>query len=96
MSHDLSRLGWADFFASSFRPFDRSDASAGRVLRADRGVCTVLDEKGVSRASLAGGVLLAAANDPARLPCAGDWVVLRHDETPYAALRRPPTPGAKR
>jgi ribosome biogenesis GTPase len=78
MSHDLSQLGWDDFFASSFRPFDRSDSTAGRVLRADRGVCTVLGAGGVARASLAGGVLLAAANDPARLPCAGDWVVLRH------------------
>ncbi|MFF5083015.1 ribosome small subunit-dependent GTPase A [Actinoplanes sp. NPDC000266] len=78
MSHDLSQLGWDETFASAYRRFDRSDASAGRVLRADRGVCTVLDAAGVTRASLAGGVLLNAANDPSRLPCAGDWVVLRH------------------
>ncbi|XVV14714.1 ribosome small subunit-dependent GTPase A [Actinoplanes sp. CA-131856] len=78
MSYDLSQLGWDETFASAYRRFDRSDASAGRVLRADRGVCTVLDAAGVTRASLAGGVLLSAANDPSRLPCAGDWVVLRH------------------
>ncbi len=78
MSHDLSQLGWDEFFVSAFRPFDRSDATAGRVLRADRGVCTVLDENGVARASLGGSVLLGAARDPAQLPCAGDWVVLRH------------------
>jgi ribosome biogenesis GTPase len=78
MSHDLFRLGWDETIASAYRPFDRSDASAGRVLRADRGVCTVLGETGVTRASLAGNVLLTAARDPARLPCAGDWVVLRH------------------
>ena len=60
-----------------YRPFDRSDAAPGRVLRADRGVCTVLDATGVTRASLAGSVLLGAARDPALLPCAGDWVVLR-------------------
>jgi len=77
MPHDLSQLGWDDFYASAFRPFDRSDATAGRVLRADRGVCTVLDAAGVTRASLAGNVLLGAARDPALLPCAGDWVVLR-------------------
>jgi ribosome biogenesis GTPase len=76
MKYDLSQLGWDDFFVSAF-PANRSDATPGRVLRADRGVCTVLDETGVSRASLGGGVLLAAAGDPARLPCAGDWVVLR-------------------
>ncbi|MGX6606371.1 ribosome small subunit-dependent GTPase A [Micromonosporaceae bacterium Da 78-11] len=78
MSYDLSQLGWDDTFASAYRPFDRSDSTAGRVLRADRGVCTVLDATGVTRATLAGGVLLGAARDPANLPCAGDWVVLRH------------------
>jgi ribosome biogenesis GTPase len=77
MSHDLSQLGWDDIFASSYRPFDRVDSEPGRVLRVDRGVCTVLAAGGVHRASLAGGVLLGAARDAANLPCAGDWVVLR-------------------
>src|SRR5215831_16687643 len=77
MSDVLSQLGWDESFASSYRPFDRPDAEPGRVLRADRGVCTVLAASGVTRATLAGGVLLNAANDPAQLPCAGDWVVLR-------------------
>ena len=75
---DLSALGWDATLASAYRPFDRPDATPARVLRADRGVCTVLDSSGVTRASLAGGVLLGAAHDPANLPCAGDWVVLRH------------------
>jgi ribosome biogenesis GTPase len=77
MSTDLTRLGWDEAFASSFHRFDRSDSSPGRVLRADRGVCTVLGPEGVVRASLAGAVMMSAANDPARLPCTGDWVVLR-------------------
>jgi ribosome biogenesis GTPase len=77
MKHDLSRLGWDEFFVSAYRSMDRSDSQPGRVLRADRGVCTVLDEGGVTRASLGGGLLLSAAGDPSRLPCAGDWVVLR-------------------
>ena len=77
MTYPLSQLGWDDFFASAYRPLDRSDSLPGRVLRADRGVCTVLGADGVLRATLAGGVLLDAARDPARLPCAGDWVVLR-------------------
>ena len=77
MTYDLSRLGWDDIFASAYRPLDRPDTAPGRVLRADRGVCTVLGAGGVVRASLAGGVLLGAARDPALLPCAGDWVVLR-------------------
>src|SRR6188768_2837712 len=74
---DLSALGWTATLASAYRSFDRPDATPARVLRADRGVCTVIDPSGVSRASLAGGVLLGAAHDPANLPCAGDWVVLR-------------------
>ncbi len=78
MTYDLSQLGWDEMFASAYRPLDRSDSSPGRVLRADRGVCTVLGSAGVVRASLAGGVLLGAARDPSLLPCAGDWVVLRN------------------
>jgi ribosome biogenesis GTPase len=77
MPHDLSQLGWDETFASSYRSFDRPDTTAGRVLRADRGVCTVLTEAGVTRATLAGSVLLGAATDPVHLPTAGDWVVLR-------------------
>lgn len=77
MSLDLSRLGWDESLASAYRPFDRPDAAPARVLRADRGVCTVLGEGGVTRASLGGSVLLGAAHDPVRLPCAGDWVVTR-------------------
>jgi ribosome biogenesis GTPase / thiamine phosphate phosphatase len=78
MSYDLSQLGWDDTFASAYRRFDRSDATPGRVLRADRGICTVVGAAGVTRASLAGGVLVAASGDPVNLPGAGDWVVLRH------------------
>ena len=77
MSHELFRLGWDETFASAYRRFDRPDATAGRVLRADRGVCTVLDASGVVRASLGGGILAGVAHDPVGLPCAGDWVVLR-------------------
>jgi len=77
MSHELFRLGWDETFASAYSRFDRPDATAGRVLRADRGVCTVLDASGVVRASLGGGILAGVAHDPVGLPCAGDWVVLR-------------------
>jgi ribosome biogenesis GTPase len=78
MSLILSQLGWDDTFASAYRSFDRCDARAGRVLRADRGICTVLDSEGeVVRATTGGGVLAAALADPVGLPCAGDWVVLR-------------------
>jgi ribosome biogenesis GTPase / thiamine phosphate phosphatase len=86
MSYTLSQLGWDETVASAFHSFDRPDAFPGRVLRADRGICTVLtddrngltdDQDGPLRASLGGGVLVAGARDPAGLPCAGDWVVVR-------------------
>ncbi|KUL24825.1 ribosome small subunit-dependent GTPase A [Actinoplanes awajinensis] len=77
MSFDLSQLGWDETFLSSYRPFDRKDTVPGRVLRADRGVSTVLTATGVTRASLGGNALIETARDPSRLPCAGDWVVLR-------------------
>ena len=77
MSHDLSQLGWDDSRVAEFRPLDRADAAPGRVLRADRGICTVLTAEGVIRASFGGSVLISAAGDPAQLPCVGDWVVAR-------------------
>jgi ribosome biogenesis GTPase len=77
MTYDLSSLGWDDAFAAAYAPLDRSDTAAARVLRTDLGVCTVMGADGVGRASLAGSVLLGAARDPAGLPCAGDWVVVR-------------------
>ncbi len=78
MSYDLSELGWDDTFASAYHRFDRSDATAGRVLRIERGICIVAAAAGITRAGLSGNILLTAAADPASLPCAGDWVVLRH------------------
>ncbi len=78
MTVSLSSLGWDDHFASAYPLFDRPDHAPGRVVRADRGVCTVLTATGTHRASLGGPAMLAAAADPVALPCAGDWVALRH------------------
>jgi putative ribosome biogenesis GTPase RsgA len=77
MTYDLTALGWDDASTAAYRRFDRSDAAPARVLRVDRGVCTVLAADGVGRASLAGTVLLGAVHDPSSLPCPGDWVVVR-------------------
>lgn len=74
MNIDLASLGW-DAFRTMRRP--RRGLTPGRVTRVDRGICTVLGEGGTVRASLAGSVLAQAAQDPAALPCVGDWVLLR-------------------
>ncbi len=77
MTVDMSSLGWDGGFATSYARFDRPDHRPARVTRVDRGVCSVLDPSGAHRASVGGGLLGAAAADPVRLPCAGDWVAVR-------------------
>ncbi|HEX5595331.1 MAG TPA: ribosome small subunit-dependent GTPase A [Micromonosporaceae bacterium] len=76
MMLDLASLGWDAPFAALF-PYRDPFHHPARVIRVDRGVCTVLGAAGALRASLAGAVLNHAAADPARLPCAGDWVAVR-------------------
>ncbi|QSB16417.1 ribosome small subunit-dependent GTPase A [Natronosporangium hydrolyticum] len=79
MTYDLTSLGWDATFTDEYaaRVSADSDHYPGRVLRADRGVCTVLTASGIVRASVAGAVLSAAGGDPTVLPGAGDWVVVR-------------------
>jgi ribosome biogenesis GTPase len=79
MTFHLASLGWDAAFASAYTEFATSSADQrpGRVVRADRGICTVLTEDGTVRASVAGTLLGAAGQDPEALPCAGDWVVVR-------------------
>ncbi|MGC9665760.1 ribosome small subunit-dependent GTPase A [Planosporangium sp. 12N6] len=76
MTFDLQALGWDPYLAGAYATYDRPSRQPARVMRVDRGVCTVLGESGTLRASLAGSVLAAAAADPVALPCAGDWVVV--------------------
>ncbi|MBB5825373.1 ribosome small subunit-dependent GTPase A [Micromonospora carbonacea] len=75
MSIDLTALGWDADRAAHART--RPGRRPGRVARVDRGVCTVLDADGPVRATLGAAVLADAARDLTRLPCAGDWVLLR-------------------
>jgi ribosome biogenesis GTPase len=77
MTFDLSSLGWDEDFRTAYLRFDRPDQQPARVIRVDRGVCSVLTADGAHRASIGGGLLAAAAQDPVRLPCTGDWVVIR-------------------
>lgn len=77
MTMNLSALGWGDDLVRAYARFVRPDHRPARVARVDRGVCTVLGLDGPVRTSVGGGLLAAAAQDPVRLPCAGDWVVLR-------------------
>lgn len=78
MSLDLASLGWDHHFASLYQQYAYPCQRPGRVSRVDRGACVVLAADGAIRASIGGALLAAAAHDPVRLPCAGDWVVVRH------------------
>jgi hypothetical protein len=73
----LRRLGWDAHLADAYRRYDRPGQWPARVSHVERGVCTLLDGGPVRRASLAGHLLAAAARDRSRLPCPGDWVVVR-------------------
>lgn len=77
MTFDLPSLGWDADFRSTYAQCDRPDQRPARVARVDRGICSVLAADGLHRTSIGGGLLAAAARDPLRLPCAGDWVVMR-------------------
>ncbi|MDG4814360.1 ribosome small subunit-dependent GTPase A [Micromonospora sp. WMMD956] len=77
MSIDLTALGWDADRAAHAHAHVRAGRRPGRVARVDRGVCTVLDADGPLRATLGAAVLADAARDLTRLPCAGDWVLLR-------------------
>lgn len=53
------------------------DATLARVVRVDRGVLTVLSERGPLRCTYGGGLLGAVAVDRVHAPCSGDWCVVR-------------------
>jgi ribosome biogenesis GTPase len=77
MSVTLPSLGWDDHFLAAYRRHDRPDQEPARVTTVDHGVYGLLTAAGPARASVGGGLLAAASLDRRRLPCAGDWVVLR-------------------
>lgn len=77
MTIDLAAIGWDQRRITEYARFARPGWTAGRVLRTEAGVCSVLTAAGAVRASVAGSMLIDGGRDLAALPCAGDWVVLR-------------------
>ncbi len=74
-SERLLELGWDESWAELAAACPLPGLP-GRVTRVDRGVCTVATEHGPVRASWSAALLEAAASDPTKAPCAGDWCVL--------------------
>ncbi len=80
----LADLGWDESWRAALLPrVQRRDETAtlpqvpGRVVRVDRGLCTVLTEAGPVRATLGGDVLDAMVSDHSAGPCTGDWCLVR-------------------
>src|SRR5258705_8308775 len=77
MKLNLPSLGWDEYFLAAYRRHDRPDQEPARVTTVDQGIYGLLTATGPARASIGGGLLAAASLDRRRVPCAGDWVVLR-------------------
>ena len=74
----LASLGWDDSYAHHFAALGgHDDLLPARVTRVDRGAADVTSAQGPLRATFSGPVLSAAADDPVRMPCVGDWVAVR-------------------
>lgn len=77
MTTNLASIGWDKRRAAGYAPFAHPTRIPGRVVHTELGVCAVATAAGTVRASVAGSALAEAAGDLSRLPCVGDWVVLR-------------------
>jgi ribosome biogenesis GTPase / thiamine phosphate phosphatase len=73
----LETIGFDAEVAAAFARWRTADAAAGRVVRVEDGVATVVTDSGTQRATYGGALLAELAEHPGRTPCAGDWVVLR-------------------
>ncbi len=73
----LDAIGWDHAWQEAFASYPQLGV-AGRVVRVDRGLASVLTAHGLVRASLGPAVLEAMLVDTLAAPCTGDWCVARH------------------
>ena len=67
----LQELGWDDFFAEAFRPYENDNLIPARVAARHHGPCELLTELG-----RLGGIPAGRLEDD-ELPAVGDWVAVR-------------------
>jgi ribosome biogenesis GTPase len=72
----LHALGWDDAWRDAMSAYEHAGV-AGRVVRVDRGLASVLTADGLVRASFGAEVLEAVLVDTTAAPCTGDWCVVR-------------------
>jgi ribosome biogenesis GTPase / thiamine phosphate phosphatase len=77
MVNTLGSLGWDNHWAARYARMRSSESMPGRVSKLSRGICSVLTQDGLVRASLDGGLLALGSSDLRQLPAVGDWVMVR-------------------
>lgn len=73
---NLITLGWSDFFAYQFEPYQAEGFGVGRVAIAHRNMYLLYTERGDVAAEVTGR-LRHQATGPQDFPAVGDWVVIR-------------------
>ena len=71
--HDLTSLGWSEFFERTFEPYRELGHFAGRVVLEERGAYRLYAEHGELSASVR-GKLRFDSQSAADFPAVGDWV----------------------
>jgi ribosome biogenesis GTPase len=72
----LEALGWDEAWRHAASPYGQVGV-AGRVVRVDRGLASVVTADGLVRASFGAPLLEAMLLDTLAGPCTGDWCVVR-------------------
>ena len=81
-STDLASLGWDEYFFARLNELRDPALHPARITRVDRGACDLLSADGPVRAVLAADIATAAARDPERAPCVGDWAAFDDTNRP--------------
>lgn len=77
--HDLTSLGWSEFFESTFQPYRERGHFAGRVVLEERGAYRLYTEHGELSARVR-GKLRYDSESAADFPAVGDWVAVSRRE----------------
>jgi ribosome biogenesis GTPase len=73
--HDLTALGWSDFFEHAFQPYRERGHFPGRVVLEERGAYRLYTEQGELKAGVR-GKLRFDSESAADFPAVGDWVAI--------------------
>jgi len=83
----LSDLGFDQWFETHISEFLQEEGGIARITAVDRGSYLIRNESGEVPAELAGKLSYRIEN-PAELPCVGDWVTVQYHNDDTAAIIR--------